>query len=468
MTAGPRPESRAPPPPPEEGGPRGDLRRILDAALEGVEPAGLVKEALEEMSRPARSTSASPRTVVLAVGKAAVPMARGALAALGGEAISRGLVLAPEVVGDGAPPEEVGVQLPFPVHRGGHPLPTREGRRGAERALKLVRSLSDEEHLLLLLSGGGSALLTLPAEGLSLADLRRTTRLLLEAGAPIQEVNTVRRHLERLKGGRMGLEAKGRGVTALAISDVVGNPPEAIASGPVSPDPTTYGDALEILNRYGLEDGVGRPVVDHLARGVRGGVADTPAPGDSRLGRVGYRILADIGTAIAAAAREARRTGYRAHPLTDTLTGEAREAGRRLGALARSVSPRTGDDVCLLSGGETTVRVVGPGRGGPNQELALAAAMELDGARGVLLGSMGTDGIDGPTDAAGALAAGSSLARARAAGLKPRAALGANDSYPFFNALGDLLRTGPTGTNVMDLQVILVSGDNAGRKPERR
>ncbi|MFW5904929.1 MAG: glycerate kinase type-2 family protein, partial [bacterium] len=367
-------------------------------------------------------------------------------------------LLTPVGYGDKASAGGTEPSLRFPVCRGGHPLPTVESVAGARRAVELVRALADHERLLLLLSGGGSALLSMPAEGLDLSHVRDTTRQLLRAGASIGELNTVRRHLERLKGGGLALEAGGRPVLTLALSDVVGNPPEDIASGPVSPDPTTYADALSVLNRYGLAGLRDGAVAEHLRRGLDGRAAESPFPGDPRLANVEYRVVADVGTAMAGSAREALRLGYRVHELTRNLTGEARVQGRRFGVLARSLEPfrdaqTTG--VCLLTGGETTVEVVGTGRGGPNQELVLAAAPELDGIDGVLVGSMGTDGIDGSTDAAGALATGSTVTRARAVGVRPQAALANNDSHDFFRRLGDLLVTGATGTNVMDVGMIL-------------
>ncbi len=444
--------SPVPPPPEEESVPRGDAGRILQAVLRSVDPAPLVEQAIRSSTLPTGS-----RTALLAVGKAAWGMAQGAVAALGTDTFSRGMVLLPY---EPASPET----LPFPIHRGGHPLPTEEGVHGASLALGMIRALGPDEHLLLLLSGGGSALLSLPAEGLTLPDLRTVTRLLLEAGAPIEELNAVRKHLERLKGGRLAAEVGGRSILALAVSDVVGDPHDAIASGPVSPDPTTYREALEILERHGVRDAVPPAVITHLMRGVHGDVLETPKPGDPRLSTVEFRLVAGVGHAMEGAAREARGRGYRTHKLSSSLEGEARATGRRLGALGASLSfsQDAGSPICLVSGGETTVRVRGTGRGGRNQEVALGAALEIADRSNVLIASFGTDGVDGPTDAAGALATGSTVPRARIAGLDPEAALRENDAYPFFQALDDLFITGPTGTNVMDVQIVLVGDRPSG------
>jgi len=475
-------EGGTPSPTPREARLRADLPRILASALDALDPAPLVTREVRALEAQnllpggdptSGSGGGAPRLALVAVGKAAVPMARGALEGLGPTGIDRGLVLAPEWEDrGGAAQAGPGIRipwrgrgrgggeegLPFPVHRGGHPLPTRGSVQGARAVARLIRGLGPGDTLLFLLSGGGSALLTEPRSGLSLESLRRTTRLLLEAGASIEELNAVRKHLERLKGGGLAAEAGSR-IVALVVSDVVGSPPHAIASGPVSPDPTTFADAMDALARYGLTEAVPPSVRSLLEAGLRGEEAETPKPGDERVAGVEYRIVADVETAIDAARRSAAGIGYRTHLLTSVLEGEARVVGRRLGALARALRPTGsggGSGRALIAGGETTVRVVGSGRGGRNQELALGAALELARGNDALVASLATDGVDGPTDAAGAAATGSTLARARSAGLDPQEALARNDAYPFFGTLGDLLRTGPTGTNVMDLQVVLV------------
>ncbi len=444
----------------EEEHPEEALRRevweILRAGLNVVEPTTLVEAALRREPLPPGKPWA-----LLAVGKAARRMARGALRAAGDHSFGAGLVLAPE------PEEGVGAadtEGPFPVHFGEHPLPGPGSVEGARRARGLARSLEPGQGLLLLLSGGGSSLLTLPENGLTPADLEGTVQLLLHAGASIHELNGVRKHLERLKGGGLALEAGPRPLRALVISDVVGDPPDVIASGPVSPDLSTFGEALETLERRGVRGDVPAPVLHHLQRGRRGQVPETPKPGDPRLAHVELQVVGNVERALESAAEAARAQSRRAWILSSSVEGEARRVGRALGALGRSLESGSlgSGPLCLLAGGETTVQVRGKGRGGRNQEVALGAALELAGGRDLLVASMGTDGIDGPTDAAGALATGSTLERARQRGLDPWRALAENDSYPFFQALGDLLVTGPTGTNVMDVQVVLVGRREGG------
>ncbi len=420
------------------------VRRLLNAALKASDPEPVTEDAVARAFPP---TSRPP--VLLAVGKAGVGMTRGALRALEGRPPPRGLIVVPETTP--APPTD----LPFPIRAGGHPLPTRAGAAAALEALELVQSLQVHEELLLLLSGGGSALLSLPADDLTLEELRTTTEVLLKAGASIQELNTVRRHLERLKGGGLALAAAPHPVTALVISDVVGSAPEAIASGPVSPDPSTFGDALRAVRRVGAESQIPETVRRRLEDGTRGKVEETPEAGDPRLPPVSYEVVADVETAMAGAASQGEALGYRTFCLSPAVQGEARAVGRRLGALNRALHAEIWGPVCLVTGGETAVRVRGRGKGGRNQELVLAAALELDGSPDRTVASFGTDGIDGPTDAAGAVATGETVSEARRRGLDPRRALDDNDSYTFFRALDALLVTGPTGTNVMDVQLLM-------------
>lgn len=426
---------------------RRDARRCLEAALRAVGPERLVAEALG--GEPLGGTRGS--LILVAVGKAAGAMARGAHAVLG-ERIARGLVLAPH----GAEVSELpGIE----VFRGGHPTPDEEGVEGARAVLEAVRAAGPADRILLLLSGGGSALMTLPPDDVPLGDLQAVTKRLMAAGAPIEDLNCVRKHLDRLKGGQLAREAAPASVLALILSDVVGDRLDVIASGPVSPDPTTHADALRVLERYSLLAEVPDAVRRRLEAGARGDVPDTPKPGDPAFARVTVRVIGNGRLAAEAALAEAKRLGYEAYLLSDALTGEAREVGRSLAEIGRRVRD-SGQPLpppaALAAAGETVVTVRGPGQGGRNQELVLSAALELEGAEGILVTSLGTDGIDGPTDAAGAVATWTTVARARAGGLDPRVALERNDSYSFFRALGDLIITGPTGTNVMDVQLVLV------------
>ena len=456
-------------PPQEEARLRRDARTILAAALDAVEPEGLVREVLQgvafrserspsimgsDTGRPGPTGAASPAPRLLAVGKAGIPMVRGACGALDERSIDPALVLVPEGAGepDALPP---GVRCLY----GGHPLPTSQGSRSAGAVLDFLRNSGPNQPLIVLLSGGASALLALPEPGLRLSDLRAATDLLLRAGASIQELNTVRKHLERTKGGRLAEVAVPAPVRGLVISDVVGDDLTVIGSGPFSPDPSTFEDALRVVRERGLEASFPPPLLRHLIRGARGRWRETPKPGDPCFDHVELRIIASVATAAQAAREAAERLGYRTHVNSLELVGEARMVGRRLGVEAVSTAGGRSEDsrpICLLTGGETTVTVTGGGRGGRNQELTLAAALEIAGCENVLVASLATDGSDGPTDAAGAIATGTTLSRAGAAGLDPERTLRENDSYPFFRDLDDLLVTGPTGTNVMDLQMILV------------
>jgi hydroxypyruvate reductase len=434
----------------DEGRLRRDALLIFHAALAAVDPARLVREALEAAERP--SPAPGGRLLVVAVGKAALGMAKGAAEALGGS-VETGIVLAP-------PGGDNPVLSRFLVFRGAHPIPDEDGVEGARRIGELARATHAGDHLLLLLSGGGSALLTLPHGDLTLEDVRRTTELLLLSGAGIQELNTVRKHIEMLKGGRLAALAEPARVTALILSDVVGDPLDVVASGPVSPDPTTFADAIHVLRSRGVWSSAPATVRAHLARGEAGGVAETPKPGDAAFARVRTTVVGNAALSALRASEKAEALGYAAFVDSTVVSGEARQVGEAIAARALSLAS-AGRAACAVSAGETTVTVRGDGRGGRNQELALSSAIRLDGATGVLVFSAGTDGLDGPTDAAGAVATGSTVARARSLGLDPARHLSRNDAYPFFEALGDLVKTGATGTNVMDLMLAMSSG--AGR-----
>ncbi len=418
----------------------------LRAGIDAVEPEGLVRRYLESAGEVL--PGAGP-VHLAAIGKAAAAMTRGAVAALGGRFAGAVLVLPPG--GDASLPPGCRVIL------GGHPVPDEGSVAGGRAILELAERLGADDHLLCLISGGGSALMTLPPAGLPLADVQATTEALLRAGATIGELNAVRKHLDRLKGGRLARAAAPARTLALVLSDVVGDPLDVIASGPVSPDPTTFADAVGAIRRRRVWDALPAAVRQHLDRGLRGEAEESPKQGDRCFERVEARIVGSNRLAAEAALAEAGRRGYAARLLGTELTGEAREVGRGLAetALAERAGPSSGP-ACLVAAGETTVTVTGGGSGGRNQELALGAALALDGRDGVLVASAGTDGIDGPTDAAGAVVDGATVARARELGLDPRRALADNDAYSFFRALGDLIVTGPTGTNVMDVQVVLV------------
>ena len=442
-------------------GERARLRRaaaaMLQASLRAADPARLVRAHLRDRAVRAALARVPGRLVLAAIGKASVAMARAAQAALGSR-LREGIVVAP------APAELPGLRLRV----SSHPLPDARGLEAAREVEALAASLGPRDLLLLLLSGGASALLPAPVVGLSLEDKVRTTELLLRAGADIHELNAVRKHLSRLKGGGLARTAAPARVLALVLSDVVGDDLSTIASGPAVPDPTTYADALAVLDARALREAVPAAVRARLEAGARGERAETPKPGDRAFARVTTRLVGSNRRSVLAAAREARRRGFRPLVLTHRLEGEAREVARVLVAILRACA-ETGvparPPVALVAGGETTVRVLGDGEGGRNQELVVAAAGPLaDFPVPAMVASLATDGIDGRSDAAGGVADDRTLARAAALGLAPPAAfLAASDSRNFLGPLGDLIVTGPTGTNVTDVTVLL-AGNAAGRR----
>ena len=392
------------------------------------------------------------RVVLLAVGKAAPAMAAAAADVLGSR-LESGLV----VTNAGGL-----ARKPLRVLEAGHPLPDARGLRAALEVERLLQGLGEGDLLLLLLSGGASALLPAPAEGLSLRDKARTTALLLGAGATIHELNVVRKHLSRFKGGGLARLAAPARVRALVLSDVVGDDLSTIASGPVSPDPSRFEDAIAALADRGVLGRVPAAVSHRLRDGARGRVPETPKPGEPLFRRVRAEVVGSNRLSLEAAAREARRLGFRPLVLTSRLEGEAREVARALVAVLREcvASGRPASPpVCLLAGGETTVTVRGHGQGGRNQEMAVAAVPPLAAFPvDALFASLATDGVDGKSDAAGGVVDRHTARKARALGLAPPAEfLARSDSRNFLGPAGGLILTGPTGTNVMDLTVLLAS-----------
>jgi len=341
----------------------------------------------------------------------------------------------------------------IPVIEAGHPVPDKAGISATKRVLALADAVDSDDLVLVLLSGGASANWTAPAPGLTLEEKQATTRALLRSGAAIGEMNTVRKHLSRIKGGRLTLRAHPAKVVTLAISDVPGDDPAVIGSGPTVPDPTTLADAREIVRRRGLT------LPESITRALADAANETPKPGDTVFAQAEYRIVARPADALWAAAQVARAAGYESIILSDRLQGEAREIAREHARIAREISAQ-GRRAAVLSGGELTVTLRGKGRGGPNQEYALALAVNLEGAARVYALAADTDGTDGgggrADDPAGAFIDPSTLNRANAAGLDAAAFLADNDSTGFFNAIGDLFRPGPTFTNVTDFRVILI------------
>ena len=389
--------------------------------------------------------------LVVGCGKAAAKMAI-AIEDLLGDRVSGGIVVV-----------KYGYALSLErikVVEAGHPIPDEAGVDGARQIIELVRTAGENDLVLFLISGGGSALLPGPADGLTLAEKQRTTQMLLQSGATIQEVNAVRKHISKLKGGRFAKLVAPANCVSLILSDVIGDSLEAIASGPTVADSTTYGDCLEIVRRYGLTDKTPHAVVNLLRRGAEGAIDETPKPSDAIFHKVQNVIIGSNRAALNGAERQAETFGYQTRVLSSSVEGESLTVAKSHAALVKEIAG-SGQPLrrpaCVISGGETTVTIRGDGLGGRNQEFALAAAVEIDGLDGVIVLSGGTDGTDGPTDAAGAIVDASTVQRGRARGLDAAAFLARNDSYHFLKATDDLLITGPTFTNVMDLQVMLVA-----------
>jgi len=432
---------------------RGDARRIFDAAVAAVNPRKAVLQHVELKGDVLSADGADfdlkkfERIFVIGVGKSSVPMA-GAVEEILGDRVTGGLVNA----------REAGDLCRVRVNKAGHPVPDEDGRRGAEEIALLAGAATERDLLICVISGGGSAMLPLPAEGLTLDEKKAITRNLLACGASVDEINTMRKHLSRIKGGKLARLAAPATVVTLILSDVVGDPLDVIASGPTVADRSSYADALAIVEKYGLK--IPEAAADILSRGAHGEHPESPKPGDPVFEKVVNLLIATNKMALDAACDAAKGLGYDAIVLSAGIQGEAREAAKKFCAIVKEVVAadrpvrRPG---CILWGGETTVTVTGGGIGGRNQEFVLAAGGELEGMEGVLVFSAGTDGIDGPTDAAGGFADGASWQRARRMGLDPLAALRDNDSYHLLQNIGDLLITGPTGTNVMDVQIGLAA-----------
>jgi len=432
---------------------KSDAEDIFQAALRAADPVECVRHHAGRIESRCREDGCD-RLLVLAFGKAACSMTRGLVSSLS-RPVDQGLVITKygHAAGENLPE-------PIAVFEAGHPVPDEHGVAATVRAVDLLQSADAGTLVACLISGGGSALLAAPAEGITLREKQELTRLLLAAGADIVEVNTVRKHVSRVKGGRLAECAAPAGVISLILSDVIGDRLDSIASGPTAPDDTTYDDALRVLERYGLRGQVPVSVLRMLEWGRRSGIPETPKPGTLLFRKVENIIVGSNRLAVEAAQARALDLGYEAVILTSELRGEARDAAGWLAGKAREArsgaSAGSGRGLCLISGGETTVTLTGGGRGGRNTEMALAFAIEIEGEKGISLLSAGTDGTDGPTDAAGAAADGKTARTARRAGLDPEAFLLNNDSYTFFQEAGGLLITGPTGTNVMDIQILLV------------
>ncbi len=440
-----------------------ELRQALDeiqkSALAAVDPQQAVLNLLDRendhLSIDGHHYPLSGRRVILAgVGKAAVPMARAVEAVLGDQ-LAEGMVIVK--YGHMATLEKTNVL------EGAHPEPDRAGCKAAQDLLAFLEfNLRPDDLLVVVISGGGSALLPVPVEEITFEEKRQTTSLLLQSEATIQEINTIRKHLSQVKGGRLLDYTQGAQVLVLLLSDVVGDDLASIASGPTSPDPTTFQQCAHIIRRHGIEETLPESVSRYLSAGAeRQGPAETPKPGDPRFDRVHNVIVGCNIQALQAGAEKARELGFTPLILSDSITGNTTEAALMHVALARQVL-QTGDPLpppcCLISGGETTVRLTGNGKGGRNQEFALWCAREIAewNHSNLLFASLGSDGTDGPTDAAGAVASPETARQAASKGLSIQDYLDRNDSYHFFHQVGGLIQTGPTLTNVMDLRFVLI------------
>lgn len=424
--------------------PRGqDIQQILNACIDAVEPGNAVRRfARREKNRLSidhriYNLDEFDNVVVLGLGKATEAMSLALLDVLTPHP-SRGLLI-PKVAFDSP-------ASGFTVSPGGHPVPTQASVIAGDKAFDLASSLTKRDLLICLISGGGSALMTSPQPGLDLADLQTLTRLLLACGARVDEINTLRRHLDRVKGGGVARSANGARIISLILSDVVGNPLEAIASGPTAPDPSTRDDALNILKKYDLIEKVSAAILQVLETSP-----ETSKPNDPLFERVENVLVGSNSLAAHAGLELAKSLGYQAHFLGDTWQGEAREVTKELCGHFNFNYERP---FCLIAGGETTVTLHGNGKGGRNQELALAAAIELNGLENSMFITLATDGEDGPTDAAGAVVTGDTYSRGEGLGLTAQTSLYQNDAYSYFESLGDLIKVGTTRTNVNDLTLI--------------
>jgi len=439
---------------------RADALKIFQQALRAVDPEKILSDHLSlnkdilRVGKKKYSLSQVERIFVVGTGKASAPMAAN-LEKILGPRIQGGWINVK--YGHGRKLKRIHIQ------EAGHPLPDGKGLEGSREIIRMLKDLTAKDLVIFLISGGGSALLPLPVSGITLEEKQKVTQLLLRCGASIQEINTLRKHLSLLKGGGLAKRAYPATLISLILSDVIGDPLEVIASGPTVPDSSTFADCARILDKFNLWGEIPPAAAEHLREGLKGNREETLKEGDPAFARVQNVIVGNNLLAMKAAREKARELGYRTLTLSSLIEGETREVARVHAAIAKEVvlsAQPLPPPACILSGGETTVTLKGQGKGGRNQEFSLSAALEIDGWKDVALLSAGTDGTDGPTDAAGAFADGQTIRRGKEKGLDARAFLNENDSYSFFEKLGDLLITGPTGTNVMDLRIMLIAASS--------
>lgn len=432
------------------------LETILKSVIKASDPALAIRRHLSvsgdnlKVNDTIYKLNEYKNIYVVGGGKASAPMAV-ALEEVLGDRITSGIITV-----------KYGHTLPTSkteIIEAGHPIPDRNGLTGAKKMARLLDRAGEDDLVIALISGGASALIPLPVKGITMRDKRCVADLLLKSGATIDEINIVRKHLSAIKGGQMAVMAYPAELISLILSDVIGDPMDIIASGPTVPDKSSFGDANEILVRHQLWDRIPEGVRTHLQMGINGKVAETPKRGHRAFKRVRNLIIGNNQIVVDEAKRKAEEMGYDTLVLSRSIKGEAREVGGAFGSIARVIH-RSGVPVkrriCVIAGGETTVRVKGKGRGGRAQEFALAAALEISGLEGVTIVGFASDGTDGPTDAAGAIVDGSTVKRAKRFGLDPGTSLDNNDSYNFFKSLGDLIVTGPTFTNLNDVCLIII------------
>lgn len=427
------------------------IRDIFEKSLLAVDPYKAVLRHIDTVI-PLYEKEKLNKLYVVSFGKAAPSMAR-ALADGVSNVLTRGIIIT-KYGHTGQKP----VTDTLAVYEAGHPIPDENGVRATGEVLNLLKQTDEDTLVVFLISGGGSALLCRPYDGISLAEKQVVTEALLKAGADIQELNTVRKHISAVKGGRLAEMACPAKMISLILSDVIGDPLDVIASGPTSPDTSTYADAMKVIQKYGLAERLPGSVINILTKGAQGQIPETPKTEAPVFRRLNNIIIASNAIAIEAAKKAAERSGYKTTVLSTELSGEASHVAKQLAkaALDRKKTLPKGEKVCLIAGGETTVTVKGDGKGGRNTELALAFGIEIKGESGITFLSAGTDGTDGPTDAAGALVTGQTFPEAVKQGLYPQDYLTRNDAYTFFHTMNGLVITGPTGTNVMDIQLILL------------
>jgi hydroxypyruvate reductase len=438
--------------------------QILSAALHAVDPYYAAKSHLQRegdrliVDKIEYDLNDFDRIFIVGAGKASLPMASATLNLLGDD-LTGGIIIANDTQQKHDPPLEQDLSTKIDVYTANHPIPDIRGVEATKKIVTLLSNTDEKDLIICLISGGGSALLTYPRNGLTLSDIQDMTNRLLACGASINEINTIRKHLDNVKGGGLARYADPSTIISLILSDVVGDPLDIIASGPTAPDPTTYKDARNIVSKYHLDMQVAPGIIHHLDLGIQCRIQDNPKDGDPLFSRSQNLIIGNNHRAASAAQKQATELGFNAMILTTSLQGEARHVGRVLASIAREIDNYglpLQRPACIITGGETTVTIQGDGLGGRNQEVALGAVNDIANIQDVAVVTLATDGVDGSTDAGGAVITGDTYSRAAEINISPDEYLANNDSYNFFKQLGDLIITGPTQTNVSDLAFVFV------------